>query len=319
MNQEKASKLLDKLVNSPIGRQVVGNKLNLQFATESDHDPNKAIVAILVPCYESPRPEMANALALMMEETKRSGVALCYTGPVIRDSSVVHWSRNMLIAELIKTQKPWTHVLFIDDDIVPKPDALVKLLSHNMDIVAGVCTTRNDPPIPNIRWWDEEALNFRTIFDWPKDKLIEVGGVGTGMMLITRNGLQQVAQAYFDCLYEKEMYGLTDEAAKKITVERLKYFDQHANASWFRFLGQLNGSNEYGEDMCFCLVAKRYCGITVYCDTSVQPDHIGRYGFGVKDYEALRDEAIAKAKREGRYKEPAKIKVVERDEIEVVA
>jgi len=317
MNQEKASKLLDKLVNSPIGRQVVGNKLNLQFATQSDHDPNMPIVAILVPCYESPLPEMANALAGMMEACK--GKALCYTGPVIRDSSVVHWSRNMLVAELIKTQKPWTHVLFIDDDIVPPPDAILRLLSHDKGIVAGVCTTRNDPPVPNIRWWDEEALNFRTIFDWPKDKLIEVGGVGTGFMLITREALQQVAQAYFDCLFEKELYGMSDQLIEKARVERLKYFDNHANASWFRFLPQLNGSNEYGEDMSFCLVAKRYCDITVYCDTSVQPDHIGRYGFGVKDYHQFRDEAIAKAKAEGRYKVPSSIKVEEKDEIEVLA
>jgi Zn ribbon nucleic-acid-binding protein len=300
MNQEKARELTEKLLNSPAGREMLGKRLNLSFEAPKPEE-EKPIVAVLVPCYEMPRAEMANALALMMDATREHAVV--YTGPVIRDSSVVHWTRNYLLGELIKTQKPWTHVLFIDDDIVPEPDSLVRLLAHKKDIVAAVCTRRQDPPIPNIRWWEEDKLAFREILDCSWGGLLEVGAAGTGMMLISRHAIEQVMQAYFDCLYEKEVYGCSGEVIEKHRKARIEFFDKNANAFWFRFLPGLAGCNEYGEDISFCLIARRYCGIPVFADTSIQPGHIGRYAFGIKDFLPYKDEVIARAKAAGTYRD----------------
>lgn len=301
MNQEKASKVIEQLLKSPAGRQVLGKKLNLQFADEQQALPR---VAILVPCYDKPEPAMSNALVNLMQFTNKSGKATCFQGQMIRNASVVHFVRNELITMLLKSKEPFTHILFIDDDICPQPDALVRLLAHQKEVVGAVCTRRQDPPIPNIRWWDEEELVFREIWNWPKDKLIQVGGMGAGMILISVKAMDAVTEAYLNCSYEKEMYQLPESRAEFISSQRRSQFDRTARCMWFRFLPGLLGYSEMGEDVSFSLMSWRYGGITVYCDTSVQPTHIGSYGFGVEDFEHYRELAIERAKADGQFKEP---------------
>ena len=261
-----------------------------------DEMEERAIVATLTPCYHHPEPAMTEAYVQMCDVARQNGIAV-YNGSSIRDSSVVHWSRNQLLGNLIKSKKPWTHVLFIDDDIVAQPDTLVKLIGHNKDIIAGVCTRRNDPPIPNIRHWQEEARNFQEIFEWGTEGLLEVGGVGTGLMLITKHALEQVADAWFHCKFEQEAYGMTPERAEEIMQARLERFDDTGIAMWFDFLPHLKRlDSQYGEDMSFCLMARRYCNIPIFVDTTVTPEHIGDYGYGVKDFLPYRKQVVEEYK-----------------------
>src|SRR5689334_1703668 len=153
MNHEKAKRLADKLLQDPIGREILGKELGAEINVKPEGDqPQKPIVAILVPIYQQPEPQMQHGLNKMIKRTHEEGAAQCFIGPEVHGSSVIHWARNFCIAELIKTKHPWTHVLFMDDDIVAPDDALIKLLSHKKDIIAGLCTKRIDPPIPNMRY-----------------------------------------------------------------------------------------------------------------------------------------------------------------------
>lgn len=291
MNPERAKKLAQKLLQSEAGRKAIGSELGAEIKEKDPNQAPKPIVAILVPIYQQPEPQMQHALNKMIKYTQASGAADVYVGPEVHGSSVIHWARNFLIAELIKTKHPWSHVLFMDDDIVVPEDGLVKLLSHKKDIVAGLCTKRIDPPIPNMRYSYEENghVFFKYIERWPEDTLVEVGAVGTGMMLITKEALEQIAEGYFSALWEKEVYGVTEEKALEIKEARLKHFDSTANAFWFRFLSGIHGQDEYGEDIGFCFFAKRYCDIKTFVDTSVKPGHIGKYPFTVDDFIMQRD------------------------------
>lgn len=306
MNQERAKKLAQKLLQTEEGRKAIGAELGAEINVkpEGPQEP-KPIVAILVPIYQQPEPQMQHGLNKMIKFTQASGAADVYVGPEIHGSSVIHWARNFLIAELIKTKQPWTHVLFMDDDIVAPDDALVKLLSHKKDIVAGLCTKRIDPPIPNMRYMyeNEGGIFFKYIERWPENELVEVGAVGTGMMLITKEALEQIADAYFLAKYEKEVYGITDEKALEVKEHRLRHFDSTANAFWFRFLAGVHGQDEYGEDIGFCFHAQRYCGLKVFVDTSVQPGHIGKYPFTVQDFIMQRD-LKEQMKEQGQYEIP---------------
>lgn len=306
MNREKAKNLADKLLKSDIGREILGKELgaDIQLKPETAEE-EIPIVAVLVPVYQQAEPQMQSALHAMIRTTHEAGAARVYIGPEVHGSSVVHWARNFLIAELIKTQKPWTHVLFLDDDVVAPKDALIKMLSHKKDIVGGLCTRRIDPPVPNIRYMyeNEGGIFFKMIERWPEDQLVEVGAVGTGMMLISRTALEQIAEAYFQCLYEKEVYGITDAKAEEFKEHRLKHFDKTANAYWFRFLAGLHGQDEYGEDIGFCMFATRYCDIKIFADTSVQPGHIGKYPFTVQDF-IMQRELKEQLKQEGAYDIP---------------
>lgn len=275
----------------------------------------RPIVACLIPCYKTPHPKMQHAFAALAEHSRKQGVAM-FARPIIQ-SSVVHWTRNALIADLIKTGQPFTHILFIDDDIVPQPDYLVRMLKHDKDIVAALCTRRQDPPIPNARLYNEESKRFEELWEWP-DGLVEVGAVGTGMMLISRTALQQSAEIYFQCLHEKALCGMSDEAAKVMSEARVKAFDEDANGWWFRFLACENGVGELGEDIGFCWALRKYAGVKIYVDTTLQPEHMGDYGYSIRDFIDHRNPLVEDAKRKGRYMAPPSLVSPQRDKITVV-
>lgn len=292
-----------QLILNPAGREALKELgIDIEIVKDKPKQDEKPIVAVLCPSYRAPEPQMQNALGEMIRFSAEK--AYVYSCPS-KGNSVVHWARNNLLIEHLKSGKPWTHVLFIDDDIVVQPDTLVKLLSHGKDIVAGLCTHRQDPPLPNIRLYDEESGKYSQIFDWPENELIGDHrrlAVGTGLMLISKHALEQVAQAYFDCLWEQKTYGLTGELLETMKVQRLDAFDKDKVCYWFRFLNAPKVPIEMGEDVSFCHIATRYCDIPVYVDTSVTPGHIGLYDFSIKDFMPYRDECILRAKVNGGYK-----------------
>jgi hypothetical protein len=283
------------MLRSTKGREALGRLLGCEILQPGDEAKADEIpiVAALVPCYDHPEPRMTDAFMQMQRASQ--GHCKLFAGPPC-SSSVIHWSRNWLIAELIKTKKPWTHVLFLDDDMVPSPDSLIKLLAHKKDIVAGLCTRRQDPPIPNIRQYNEATGEYHEFWAWPENKCIEVGAAGTGMMLITRQALEQVGEVFAECLYEKEAYGLSGERLEIVKKGRRKFYDDNFNGYWFRFLPNLYNHFEMGEDISFCFVAKRYCGISTFCDTSVQPGHVGDYVYSISDFLPHQKVAIRRAK-----------------------
>jgi hypothetical protein len=267
-------------------------------------EPQHPIVAILVPCYKQPHPRMSQGINALVKYSHEHGIQIIHT-PIIQSSSV-HWTRNALIVELLKSGKPFTHILFCDDDIVPPPDALCRLMSHGKDIIAALCTRRQDPPIPNARLFDEKRRMYEELWEWP-DGLIEVGAVGTGFMLISRHALQQVAEVYFQCLYEKKLYGVSGEWVDLATRRRLEEFDKEPNAWWFKWLDREDCYGEYGEDVSFCHKATQCAGMKIYVDTTVQPEHMGDYGYSIQDFISYRDPLIEAAKREGRYLKPPSV------------
>lgn len=56
--------------------------------------------------------------------------------------------RNMLIQQAIDNE--CSHIFFLDDDVLFQPDLLMRLLSHDKDIVTGLYLMRNFPHQPII-------------------------------------------------------------------------------------------------------------------------------------------------------------------------
>jgi hypothetical protein len=306
-----ARKQMKRLLKSDEGMVAISEALGIQLAKKSGDEPNKPVVAVLVPCYHNTHPRMKHALQSLLEFTHKSGECLIYPTPLIQ-SSVVHWTRNELLAELIKSQKPWTHVLFCDDDIAPPADALLRMLAHEKDIVGALCTRRQDPAIPNMRLINMETGDFGEVWRWKAGNLLggdlpanHAMGIGTGLMLISRRALMESAEAYFRCEYEKDVDGWSQEKAERVGKKRIERFDKSPNANWFRFRPAKDENSELGEDMFFCWHAKKYCGIDTYVDSAVLPKHWGEYGYDIQDYLDHRDYAINVAKANGRYIPPA--------------
>lgn len=280
--------ITDGLLQTIPGRQIVQSQFGITVVDRKDEE-SKPIVAILIPTHKKPENETGQALEHMIPVAKQD----CHI--VMRPSiasSVVHWVRNQLIASLYVNKIPFDYVLFMDDDMVPEPKALSVLLGRKVDVIGAVCTVRQDPPLPNARFYNEEAKCFQTA-DIDQAGIWNVGAIGTGFMLISRKALEDIGEYTLSQRYWIKYLGVHPDEAKKREASERKRAEVDKNDYWFEFLKSPYGAGEVGEDISFCIKAKE-CGYEIYADSSVQVGHIGNYPFSMGDYMSYRQEALAK-------------------------
>lgn len=146
--------------------------------------------------------------------------------------TMIHNARNV-IAE---TAKDYDYLFFVDSDCVIPDGTLERLVRHNKDIVSGMYFQKAPPFYPVIYTRNARGT-FDVIDDYPKDKLIEVDGIGMGVCLIKTSVFKKLCNTPFD------PYRENDEAP-------------FINA----------------EDLSFCIRAKA-AGYKVYVDTGIQAAH----------------------------------------------
>jgi hypothetical protein len=289
----------DRLIRDPMGIMAIEKLLNVTIY--DDARPGRKTVAILIPTYNAPHPAHDRAMLDLVEFSKPT----VDTFVVPREGKcVVHWARNDLIAGLLQMERPYDYVLFVDDDVVPEPDALVRLMKHEKDIVAGLCTRRTHPPHPNLRMRYEDG-SYGVMLDWPNHgQLIPVDAIGTGMMLISRKAIEEVGEFYLAAEWERRLmeYMVGDVALLMertdqelfqtktrtnldlISGKRRALYEKDKNAFWFQFLPRPEDFvAEHGEDVSFCIKAK-LLGMEVFCDTAVQPGHMGDHAYRYRDF-----------------------------------
>lgn len=92
-------------------------------------------------------------------------------------------NRNIGIRQAIEHK--CTHVFFVDDDVVFKPDTLKRLLLHDKDAVTGLYLMRSYPHTPIIFDYADEKGRCRTHFlNNDEPNLIPVVAAGLGCCLI---------------------------------------------------------------------------------------------------------------------------------------
>jgi hypothetical protein len=106
-------------------------------------------------------------------------------------------ARNEIVAKAlaIEDNDPslrCSHVFFIDDDVLFHPDVLLKLLSHDRDIVSGLYYTKSSVPTPLVLHGDFGG----TARDWTPGDLVECAGHGMGLTLINADVFRKMR----DCL-----------------------------------------------------------------------------------------------------------------------
>ncbi len=278
---EQERKRIRSVVKTAEGREALRRELGFDFLFADDAmKDGRPLVSLLVPTRTAPKPETNHSVQEMIAASRMHCIVTPQPGI---SGSVVHWSRNDLLTNLRKSGKPADYALLMDDDMVPPKDALVKLLAHDVDIVAGACTVRKDPPLPNFRVWVPELLSYRTAFEWSGEGLIDVAAVGAAFMLVKTSVFDKIGEYTMSCRYEREHMGMKEEFAQKLEAGKRKHAKETGNEWWFQFLPHPLGDGEYGEDLSFCFKA-RECGIPVHIDTTVCPGHIGSYAYSISDY-----------------------------------
>lgn len=277
------------LLGSPFGIELCSKEFGAKIIhRETDTRP---IVAVLIPTHKKPENETGSALDRMLAYSKD----FCHVvmRPLIA-SSVVHWVRNQLVANLYASNIPFDYVLFMDDDMVPPPDALKVLLDRKVDVVGAICTVRQDPPLPNARFMSEKTFQFQTA-DIDQPGFWHVGAIGTGFILLSKKVLDAVGEYTLTQAYWKKFHGMSEERAIEVEKAERERHEKDNNKFWFEFLKHPSGQGEMGEDMSFCFKA-RECGFEIYGDSTINVGHIGSYAYSLQDYWQYRDQAVAEGK-----------------------
>lgn len=137
------------------------------------------------------------------------------------------------------------YLFSVDSDIVLPQDTLVKLLSHNVDMVSGVYIQRKDGvEIPEI--YRKNAQ----------------GGVSNVFItsLLSNKGLQEIDGCGFGCVLVKS------DVIRKIGYPQ------------FVYTSALNHANTISEDVYFCRRAQEV-GAKIFVDTSIICRHVGKTEF----------------------------------------
>lgn len=185
-------------------------------------------ILIGVPCMETAPIEYINSILKLKKPqgTEILHVPLC----------LVYVARDMIIDYAI--QGDFTHVMFIDSDMVFNSDLILKLVEHDKDIVSGLAFKRKPPYSPCIF------------------KKLKIGELGEGICEIYedyQSGLNEVEGVGMACCLIKT------EVFKKIRASGQQCFTP------------IKG---LGEDFAFCVRARQQ-GFKIFADTSLKVGHMG--------------------------------------------
>lgn len=164
-------------------------------------------------------------------------------------------ARNQIIEEFLG-DKRYTHLMWIDSDMVWDPEAVEALIDLNVP-VASCLVTKKGPPFDvtmfKLMLPDENSKFMDTYFvrygEYPMDRPFKIpnSGIGTAFMLIAREVIEKMEQPYF-C-------GFVNPADKKLK----------------------------GTDFYFCVQILKN-GYEVVYDPRPNVYHVGKCLFGVEDH-----------------------------------
>lgn len=251
---------------------------------------SKPKVALIIPAYKQTSIRCRSSIYQAWNFAEDAGITML-AEPDFRGGALAHTARNQGIARLLKSDSNFTHILFVDDDMLIDKDTVPKLLGHNVDLVGGLYVRRGDPPFPVA--WTENAKEgeFQQLWRWDS-RMVKVAGMGAGCLLVSRRVIERVATFWTECRYETRAFRMTIPEA--ICLARRAAYEETKEAFWFEFLPSLDAGTQIGEDLSFCLKA-RMAGFDCWLDTECCPGHEGAYVFGKHDFEFWRDKV---------YKEP---------------
>ena len=84
----------------------------------------------------------------------------------------------------------WDWLFFLDDDVIPPPDTIHRLVSHRLPIISGVYYRRSPPLVPVML--KETNRGSEWYSEIPTHGLMEVDYVGAGCLLIHRDVLTKL-------------------------------------------------------------------------------------------------------------------------------
>lgn len=250
-----------------------------------------AVVIVATPCYGGLVTEQySQSLFNLSIKAIANNLRLGYA--TISNESLVTRARNELVNNFLESQG--THLMFIDADIGFNPNDVLHMVMADKDVVAGAYPLKIhdwdavkkassagnlDPKelersatqyVINIHKPDPEMVG-QTVDVEIKEGLVEVWDAGTGFMLIKREVIEKMIEAYPETLY------YSDKNMSEILERRKRYalFDTMIDADQ-RYLS---------EDYTFC---RRWqaLGGKIHLSVGTVLNHVGTTTF--RGYQIVR-------------------------------
>lgn len=133
------------------------------------------------------------------------------------------------------------YIFWLDDDVIPPPDAFLKMYNHNKDIINGVYWSKSNPPMPLLFRGHLEG----PYWNWHMGDLIEIDAAGNGLTLVKTDVYRKISE----------------------TVGGPWYSTEYAS-----FPGVKQSPANNTEDLYFYWKAKK-AGFKIWADTSIQAYH----------------------------------------------
>ena len=227
----------------------------------------KPSVFIAMPCYDSVK---INTMLSIFQLIQHMGTSKVEVGINTMKSPLIHQARNYLTSVFLTT--PYTHLLFIDSDVEFQPEAGLRMLVADKDIITTPYRAKN----PNLN-----THTYTVKFPDPKvvpilpGGLVEIEAGPTGLMLIHRR------------VFEKIIKNRPDLKIKNRANEALVQTEKSHSFYYNFFDFAFEDGYTWGEDVSFCKLARKE-GIKLYANTESMTAHHGEFAWMGKFGERLK-------------------------------
>ena len=221
-----------------------------------------------MPCYDSVKINTMLSIFQTIQLLGKGGIEI---GINPMKCPLIHQSRNYLTSVFLTTD--YTHLLFIDSDVEFAPEAILRMLMADKDIICTPYRAKN----PNLT-----DHTYTVQFPDPKvipvlpGGLVEIEAGPTGIMLIHRRVFEKIIKNRPDLKIKNRVNPGIKEDAKSHSFYHL-FFD-------FAF----DDGYTMGEDLSFCKLARKQ-GFKIYANTESPTAHRGEYAWVGKFGDSLKD------------------------------
>lgn len=222
-----------------------------------------------------------------MLRAERSGIRIGQL--VAAGGALTDTSRNKIVSEHLKGDADY--LIQFDDDTVPPPGTIARLVEMQVPIASGVYFGRVDVkkgerPMPLIYRHGEGQTDrgqYYSVTDYVKGEILTVDGIGMGCSCIHRSVFESIQDHYV--LMRRHtgpiMPVWPDDVAAYEGVGMSVYDPLSAVAEInYPFFAFDNGRTE---DLFFCELAARL-GIRPVVDTRIECKHLGEYAIDGEDF-----------------------------------
>jgi Methyltransferase domain len=212
-------------------------------------------VCIATPCYGGEL-TLTYVVSLLKTHKRFSDLGL-RLGQMFAQGGQVHRSRNQMVADFL-SRPEFTHLLFIDADQGWDPEAILRLLAMDRELI-GVASRKKTP---RPQW----AVNFLDADQVLIERgAMEVAEVGTGFLLIRRSVFERMMEKY------PELRIRTVDEGEGPSPADAFYFQLFQAVLW-------EDGQERSEDLSFCR-RWRNIGGRVWVDPESDLVHVGQQKF----------------------------------------